>query len=120
LVVTLADGTEVPYLVRPPGSKRDNDWAPIIDQQIDAFEDGESYPAMYTSLMDALAQNEVLSEENERYRQLTNTRDRQCVGVREFLPDEPHEAAPRDPDDSFQDCPKAVRNHRGRGRQERL
>ncbi len=60
---------------------------------------------MYTSLMDALAQNEVLMEENERYRQLTNTRDRRCVGFRERLPDGPPEAAQRDPDGSFQDCP---------------
>ena len=42
LVVTLVDGTEVPFLLRPPGRKR---W-PWTDQQVDVFENRESYAAM--------------------------------------------------------------------------
>ena len=75
LVVTLTDGTEVPLLVRPPWPKRDNDWAPIHDQQIDVFKSRDSYASMHASLMDALAQNNTLSEENERYRKEESSED---------------------------------------------
>ncbi|RKH20696.1 DUF2381 family protein [Corallococcus sp. AB030] len=75
LVVTLTDGTEVPLLVRPPWPKKDNDWAPIHDQQIDVFKNRDSYASMHASLMDALAQNNALTEENERYRKEENSID---------------------------------------------
>jgi hypothetical protein len=62
LVVTLTDGTEIPFLVKPPWSKKDRGWPPILDQQIDVFKDRESYAAMHAALMDALKKNDSLSE----------------------------------------------------------
>ncbi|WIG97833.1 DUF2381 family protein [Myxococcus sp. SDU36] len=75
LVVTLTDGTEVPFLVRPPWPKRENDWAPILDQQIDVFENRDSYASMHAALVDALKQNDALTEENERYRKEETSED---------------------------------------------
>jgi hypothetical protein len=69
LIVTLAGGTEVGFLVRPAWSKRDRGWAPAIDQQVDVFKDRESYAAMHAALQEALKKNDTLTEENERYRQ---------------------------------------------------
>ncbi|NRD55789.1 DUF2381 family protein [Corallococcus exiguus] len=75
LVVTLADGTEIPFLVKPPWSKRDEGWSPILDQQVDVFNDRESYASMHAALMDALKQNDTLAEANERYRKEENSVD---------------------------------------------
>lgn len=75
LVVTLTDGTEVPFLVRPPWPKRENDWAPILDQQIDVFKSQDSYASMHAALVDALAKNDALMEENERYRKEETSED---------------------------------------------
>ncbi|WP_224362066.1 DUF2381 family protein [Hyalangium versicolor] len=75
LVVTLADGTEIPFLVRPPWSKSDGGWPPILDQQVDVFKDRESYASMFAALKDALKKNEFLSEENERFRKEENSVD---------------------------------------------
>ncbi|WP_375759622.1 DUF2381 family protein [Corallococcus exercitus] len=75
LVVTLMDGTEVPFLVRPHWSKKDNDWAPIPDQQIDVFKSRNSHASMHSALVDALARNDVLTEENERYRKEETSED---------------------------------------------
>ena len=75
LVVTLADGTAISFLVRPPWSKRDGGWTPITDQQVDVFKDRESYAAMHAALMDALKKNDTLTEENERYRKEENSID---------------------------------------------
>ncbi|WP_163783504.1 DUF2381 family protein [Myxococcus vastator] len=75
LLVTLADGTEIPFLVRPPWPKRDGGWPPILDQQVDVFKDRESYAAMHAALMDALKKNDTLAEENERYRKEENSVD---------------------------------------------
>ena len=75
LVVTLADGTEIPFLVKPPWSKKDRGWPPILDQQVDVFNDRESYPSMHATLRDALKKNDALTEENERYRKEENSVD---------------------------------------------
>jgi uncharacterized protein (TIGR02268 family) len=75
LVVTLADGTEIPFLVKPPWSKKDGEWPPILDQQVDVFKDRESFAAMHAALMDALKKNDTLTEENERYRKEENSID---------------------------------------------
>ena len=75
LVVTLADGTEIPFLVKAPWSKRDGGWPPILDQQVDVFKDRESYAAMHAALMRALKKNDTLTEENERYRKEENSVD---------------------------------------------
>ncbi|AEI68620.1 DUF2381 family protein [Corallococcus macrosporus] len=75
LVVTLADGTEIPFLVKPPWSKRDGGWPPILDQQVDVFKDRGSHASMHAALMDALKKNDTLAEENERYRKEENSVD---------------------------------------------
>jgi len=75
LVVTLADGTEIPFLVRPPWRKKDRGWPPITDQQVDVFKDRESYAAMHAALMDALKEKEALAEENQRYRKEETSED---------------------------------------------
>jgi len=75
LVVTLTDGTEIPFLVKPPWSKKDGGWPPILDQQVDVFKDRESYASMHAALMDALKKNDTLTEENERYRKEENSVD---------------------------------------------
>ncbi|AEI67832.1 hypothetical protein LILAB_29755 [Corallococcus macrosporus] len=75
LVVTLADGTEVPFLVRPPWLKKENDWAPLLDQQIDVFKNQDSYASMHAALADALAKNNALTEENDRYRKEETSED---------------------------------------------
>lgn len=75
LVVTLTDGTEIPFLVKPPWSKKDGGWPPILDQQVDVFKDRESFAAMHAALRDALKKNDTLTEENERYRKEENSVD---------------------------------------------
>ncbi|GMU07651.1 hypothetical protein ASNO1_39040 [Corallococcus caeni] len=76
LVVTLVDGTEIPFLVRPPWRERDSGgWPPILDQQVDVFKNRESYAAMHSALMDALKKNDALAEENERHRKEENSID---------------------------------------------
>jgi uncharacterized protein (TIGR02268 family) len=75
LVVILTDGTEIPFLVKPPWNKKDGGWPPILDQQVDVFKDRESYASMHAALMDALKKNDTLTEENERYRKEENSVD---------------------------------------------
>ncbi|MBZ4421253.1 DUF2381 family protein [Myxococcus sp. RHSTA-1-4] len=75
LVVTLADGTEVPFLVRPSWRKKDGGWPPTTDQQVDVFKDRESYAAMHAALMNALKEKEALVEENQRYRKEETSED---------------------------------------------
>ncbi|WP_233585075.1 DUF2381 family protein [Corallococcus sp. CA054B] len=74
LVVTLADGTEIPFLVKPPWSRRDGR-SPNPDQQVDVFKSRESHASMHAALMEALKQNDTLAEENERYRKEENSVD---------------------------------------------
>jgi len=71
LVVTLVDGTEVAFLLRPQGHQ---EWA-WADQQIDVFKDRESYAAMHDALMRALEQNNALSEQIARYHQEEHSGD---------------------------------------------
>ncbi|WNG17394.1 DUF2381 family protein [Cystobacter fuscus] len=71
LLVTLVDGTEVSFLLRPP---RRQEWAGA-DQQVDVFKDRESYAAMHSALQRALEENGTLSEENARYRKEETSED---------------------------------------------
>ena len=71
LVVTLVDGTEVPFLLRPPDRKG---WS-WTDQQVDVFENRESYAAMHAALREALKKNAALTEENQRYRKEETSED---------------------------------------------
>lgn len=65
LLVTLADGGEVPFLLRPvnPEERR------RPDQQVNVFKDRESYSAMASALNDALKEKQALKQQVERYRQ---------------------------------------------------
>lgn len=71
VVVTLVDGTEVSFLLRPPGRKG---WS-WTDQQVDVFKDRESHAAMHAALREALKKNEALTEENQRYRKEETSED---------------------------------------------
>lgn len=62
LLVTLVDGTELAFLVRPPSREA---WG-RTDQQVNVFKDRESYNAVFSSLHDALRRERELREENER------------------------------------------------------
>ena len=66
LLVTLADGTEIPFLVRPPWSEKAEAWTPFTDHQVNVFKDPESYNAVLSSLYDSLKNAGELSKENER------------------------------------------------------
>lgn len=66
LLVTLADGTEVPFLVRPPWSKKEDGWTPFTDHQINVFKDPDSFNAVLSSLHDSLNRERELSEKVER------------------------------------------------------
>jgi uncharacterized protein (TIGR02268 family) len=71
LLVTLADGTEVPFLLRPP--KRDErGWT---DQQVNVFKDRESYGSMRSVLNDALKENAALRKEVERFQKEETSED---------------------------------------------
>lgn len=71
LLVTLVDGTEIPFLLRPP----DRDRAGWTDQQVNVFKDRESYEAMHSALMRALKETQTLGEENERLRKEESSPD---------------------------------------------
>ena len=71
LLVMLADGTEVPFLLRPPQTEH----ARSADQQVNVFKDRESYAAMASALNDALKQNKSLKEENQRFREEETSED---------------------------------------------
>lgn len=75
LVVTLADGSEVSFLVRPVPSRRDEAWTSSIDQQVDVFTDRKSSAAMHAALAEALKEKDALAEENQRYRQEETSED---------------------------------------------
>lgn len=62
LIVTLADGTEFPFLVRPP-RRGPRGWT---DHQVSVFKDRESYNAVLSALFDSLKRERALSQENER------------------------------------------------------
>ncbi|MFP2927094.1 DUF2381 family protein [Pyxidicoccus sp. 3LG] len=71
LLVTLAGGTEVPFLLRP----EDPEGGRWPDQQVNVFKDRESYEAMSSALNDALKENRVLEEQVERYRKEETSED---------------------------------------------
>ncbi|MCP3136549.1 DUF2381 family protein [Pyxidicoccus xibeiensis] len=71
LLVTLADGTEVPFLLRPPRSEQ----ARWVDQQVNVFKDRESYAAMSSALASALKENRALKDENKRFRKEETSED---------------------------------------------
>jgi hypothetical protein len=75
LLVTLADGTELPFLVSPPWEKTAGGWTPFTDHQVNVFKDSESYNAVLSSLYDSLKRERVLSEENERFKKEENSVD---------------------------------------------
>ncbi len=71
LLVTLADGTEYAFLVRPPRSEK---WG-WTDHQVNVFKDRESYNAVLSALNDARKRELRLSEENERLKKEENSVD---------------------------------------------
>jgi uncharacterized protein (TIGR02268 family) len=71
LLVTLADGTEVPFLLRPPQPEATR----RADQQVNVFKDRESHAAMSSALNDALKENRVLKEQNQRFREEETSED---------------------------------------------
>ena len=71
LVVTLSNGQEVPFLLRPSDTQG---WS-FMDQQVDVFENRESYAAMHAALMVALKKNDTLTDENQRYRKEETSQD---------------------------------------------
>jgi uncharacterized protein (TIGR02268 family) len=71
LLVTLVDGTEFVFLVKPP-SREDWGW---IDHQVNVFKELDSYNAVLSTLYDALKRERQLSEENERLKKEENSVD---------------------------------------------
>jgi uncharacterized protein (TIGR02268 family) len=71
LLVTLVDGTEVSFLLRPPGTQK---WA-WTDQQVQVFKEHDSYAAIHAELTRARQENSTLTEENERYRNEETSED---------------------------------------------
>ncbi|WP_224366305.1 DUF2381 family protein [Hyalangium versicolor] len=70
LLVTLTDGTEIPFLLRPP---KDADW--WTDQQVNVFQDRETYDAMFSVLMDVIKEKRALEEQVENFRKEENSAD---------------------------------------------
>ncbi|WP_164009372.1 DUF2381 family protein [Pyxidicoccus trucidator] len=62
LLVTLTDGTELPFLVGPPREEAGP------DQQVNVFRNRESYNAVLSALYDSLGRESLLRNENERFR----------------------------------------------------
>jgi hypothetical protein len=62
LLVTLVDGTELPFIVKPPSFE---EWG-WTDHQVNVFTDTESYNAVLSELYDTLKKQRALSEENQR------------------------------------------------------
>ncbi|QRK10871.1 DUF2381 family protein [Archangium violaceum] len=65
LLVTLADGTELPFTVT---SRKGRDGDRSVDQQVNVFRDHTAPHAVLASLRDSLEREQKLREENERYR----------------------------------------------------
>ncbi|WP_244238856.1 DUF2381 family protein [Corallococcus carmarthensis] len=70
LLVTLADGTELSFLLRPPVEE----WG-RADQQVDVFKDRESYQALVSVLARTLKAKNALEEENARLREEETSAD---------------------------------------------
>jgi uncharacterized protein (TIGR02268 family) len=71
LLVTLADGTELPFIVRPPRREK---WG-WTDHQVNVFKNRESYNAVLSSLYDSLKRERTLKEENERLKKEESSAD---------------------------------------------
>ncbi|WP_395850971.1 DUF2381 family protein [Cystobacter fuscus] len=71
LLVTLIDGAEFAFLVKPK-SREDWGW---IDYQVNVFKDHDSYNAVLSSLYDSLNRERDLREENERFKKEENSVD---------------------------------------------
>jgi uncharacterized protein (TIGR02268 family) len=71
LLVTLVDGTEFTFLVKP---KRREDWG-WIDYQVNVFKDTDSYNVILSSLYDSLNRERKLSDENDRLKKEENSVD---------------------------------------------
>jgi uncharacterized protein (TIGR02268 family) len=71
LLVTIKDGTEVPFLLRPAAA----DGEGKADPQVDVFSDTESHAAMASALRSARKEARVLREENERLRREETSED---------------------------------------------
>ncbi|HYO68764.1 MAG TPA: DUF2381 family protein [Archangium sp.] len=71
LLVTLVDGTEFTFLVKP---KRREEWG-WIDYQVNVFKDHDSYNAILSGLYDSLNRERKLSDENERLKKEENSVD---------------------------------------------
>jgi hypothetical protein len=75
LLVTLADGTEIPFIVRPPFSRNDGGWEGWTDHQVNVFKNPDSYNAVLSELYDTLKKERALSEENQRLKKEENSVD---------------------------------------------
>jgi uncharacterized protein (TIGR02268 family) len=71
LLVTLADGTELPFIVKPQSFE---EWG-FTDHQINVFKDTDSYNAVRSELYDTLKKERALSEENQRLKKEENSVD---------------------------------------------
>lgn len=71
LLVTLTDGTTIPFLVRPP-RREPGGWT---DHQVNVFKSGNSYNAVLSSLHDSVKRERELSEENRRLKAEENSVD---------------------------------------------
>ncbi len=71
LLVTLVDGTEFTFLVKPK-SREDWGW---IDYQVNVFKEHDSYNAVLSSLYDSLNRERHLRGENERFKEEENSVD---------------------------------------------
>lgn len=71
LLVTLVDGTEFTFLVKP---KPREEWG-RIDYQVNVFRNPDSYNAVLSSLYDSLQRERRLREENERLKEEENSLD---------------------------------------------
>ena len=71
LLVTLADGTEIPFIVRAPRREK---WG-WTDHQVNVFKNRESYNAVLSSLYDSLKRERELREENERLKKEETSAD---------------------------------------------
>jgi uncharacterized protein (TIGR02268 family) len=71
LLVTLVDGTEIPFIVKPP-SREGWGWT---DHQVNVFKDPDSYNAVLSELYDTLKKERALSEENQRLKKEENSVD---------------------------------------------
>lgn len=71
LLVTLVDGTKLPFLIKPK-SRETWGW---IDHQVNVFKDPDSFDAVLSSLYDSRKNERQLREENERFKKEENSVD---------------------------------------------